>query len=411
MFVATNELTGWKIGGTLFVSEIHEATNPILKTTLYVVITSLVILGVFLIIIIRSITKPLKEISDAAVVMSSGDLRTTLTINKKDEIGLLSRSFRKMSDMLSSIIKHIHEQSSVISASSEELAATLAESRKASEQIALAMNDVQDGFEQQSSKLTKSFKSLQKVSENIHSISDNSVQVTASAQNAVSAADIGHDIVISTQQQMSNIEGTFNRLSSDIATVNTYANEINEIVNVITSIADQTNLLALNASIEAARAGEHGKGFAVVAEEVRKLAEQTNNSSIQVKEIITAIQRESSKSVTSMHDSLGEVSKGLEMFSQTETNFLQVKTYIENLTEQLVEIQDRALQIAKDSDFVVGDIQVVEDISANSKKLLQTVSTSTEAQLCSLEEISATAESLESIVDDLLTEVSIFKTN
>ena len=355
MYVLTNELTGWKIGGTMFQSEIAQATNSILKTTLYVVIASLLILGGFLVVIIRSITKPLKEISDAAVVMSSGDLRTNLSINKQDEIGILSRSFSKMGEMLSSIIKHIHEQSSVISASSEELSATLAENRKASEQIALAMNDVQDGFDQQSNKLTKSFKLLRKVSENIHSISDNTVQVTESAQNAVSIADLGHDIVISTQQQMSQIEGTFNRLSSDIGTVNTYANEINEIVNVITSIADQTNLLALNASIEAARAGEHGKGFAVVAEEVRKLAEQTNNSSIQVKEIITAIQRESSKSVESMSDSLGEVSKGLEMFAQTETNFLQVKTFIENLTEQLVEIQERAQLIAQDSDYVVDD--------------------------------------------------------
>ena len=410
MYVATNELTGWKIGGTMFKDEITEATSPILKTTLYVVIAALLILGVFLIVIIRSITKPLKQITEAATVMSSGDLRSQLAINKKDEIGVLSQSFNKMGELLSSIIRHIHDQSSVISASSEELSATLAESRKASENIALAMNDVQDGFEQQSKKLSKSFKSLRKVSENIHSISDNTIQVTTNAQNAVNAADVGHGIVISTQQQMATIEGTFNRLSSDIGTVNTYANEIYEIVNVITSIADQTNLLALNASIEAARAGEHGKGFAVVAEEVRKLAEQTNNSSIQVKDIITAIQRESSKSVESMHDSLDEVSKGLDMFAQTETNFLQVKTFIEQLTDQLVEIQERAHLIAKDGDFVVGDIQVVEEISAKSKQLLQTVSNSTEAQLCSIEEISATAESLEAIVDDLLTEVSVFKT-
>ncbi|MGE7021773.1 methyl-accepting chemotaxis protein [Solibacillus cecembensis] len=409
MYVQTNALTNWKIGGTMFTGEVNDATKPILYTTLLVVIGSLLVLGLFLIVIIRSITKPLEEISNAAVVMSSGDLRTNLSIKKNDEIGLLSQSFGKMSEMLSSIIKHIHNKSSVISASSEELTATLTENRTASEQIALAMNDVQDGFEQQTTKLSKSFKSLKKVSSNIHSISDNTVKVTASAQNAVSAAEIGHDIVISTQQQMANIEGTFHKLSADIGTVNTYANEINEIVNVITTIADQTNLLALNASIEAARAGEHGKGFAVVAEEVRKLAEQTNNSSIQVKGIITAIQRESSKSVDSMKVSLGEVNKGLEMFSQTEKNFLEVKTFISNLTEQLQEIQDRAHQIADDSDFVVGDIEMVEQISAKSKKLLESVSISTEAQLCSIEEISATAEALESIVDDLLSEVSVFK--
>ena len=210
---------------------------------------------------------------------------------------------------------------------------------------------------------------------------------------------------------MATIEDTFNELSTDIGTVNTYANEINEIVNVITSISDQTNLLALNAAIEAARAGEAGKGFAVVADEVRKLAEQTNNSSIQVKEIITAIQRESSKSVQSMKNSLTEVNKGLEMFAQTETNFLEVKSFIEEITDQLETVQMRAQKIAHNSEQVVTDMQVVERISNESHEQIETVSAASEAQLCSIEEISATAAALEKIAEDLLEEVRSFKVN
>ncbi|MFF5994379.1 methyl-accepting chemotaxis protein [Lysinibacillus sp. KU-BSD001] len=411
MFVHTNALTGWKIGGTMFKSEITEATSPILKTTAFVVIVALAILGVFIIVIIRSITKPLKEITDAAAVMSSGDLRTKLSINKRDEIGVLSKSFQKMGDMLSSIISHIHNKSAVISSSSEELTATLMESSRATEQISAAMNDVQEGLANQTMKLSQSFESLKNVSDDIHEISENTTQVTLKAQQAEKTADIGHDIVISTQNQMATIEGTFNALSSDIETVNNYANEINEIVNVITSISDQTNLLALNAAIEAARAGEAGKGFAVVADEVRKLAEQTNNSSIQVKEIITSIQRESSKSVESMNTSLNEVKKGLEMFAQTETNFLEVKSFIEEITDQLEAVQIRAQKIAANSEQVVSDMQVVERISTESKSQLETVSVAAEEQLCSMEEISATAEALESIVEDLLEEVRLFKVN
>lgn len=410
MYANTNELTGWTVGGTMYKSEVSSAINPILYSTIFVVTASLLILGMFLIVIIRSITKPLKEITDAAVVMSSGDLTVTPNVKKQDEIGVLSRSFRKMSELLSAIIRQIHDKTSVISASSEELAATLAESRKASEQITLAMNDVEEGFEQQAEKLTQSVVSLQKVSDNIHSISENTHAVAEQAQHAVHVTEQGHDIVVSTQQQMSNIEGTFNKLSTDIGTVNNYATEIHEIVNVITSIANQTNLLALNASIEAARAGEHGKGFAVVADEVRKLAEQTNDSSIQVKDIITAIQRESTNSVQSMKASLEEVNKGLQMFSQTERSFHEVKDFIHALTNQLEEVQNRAQQIADESDLAVNDIRKVEDISQKSRQLLVTATSATEEQLCSLEEISATAESLEGIVDELLTEVKVFKT-
>ena len=409
MFVHTNELTGWKIGGTLFKSEVNDATSPILSSTIWIVVISLILLGIYLVVIIRSITKPLAQITNAAVVMSSGDLRSKISINKGDEIGVLGRSFSKMRDILSSIIFKIQDKSSVILSSSEELSATLMESSKSTEQISEAMGNIQDGLENQTEKIKQSFNSLQNVSNHIQDISANTTKVTLRAQQAEKTADIGHEIVISTQKQMATIEDTFNELSTDIGTVNTYANEINEIVNVITAISDQTNLLALNAAIEAARAGDAGKGFAVVADEVRKLAEQTNNSSIQVKEIITAIQRESSKSVESMKASLLEVNKGLEMFAQTETNFLEVKSFIEEITDQLETVQVRAQKIAKNSERVVKDIQVLERISNESHAQIETVSAASEAQLCSIEEISATAAALEKIAEDLLEEVRLFK--
>jgi len=407
--VKENSLSGWIIGATTYTKEVSNATNPILFTTLTVLFVSLVILGIFVTIIIRSITKPLNVMTDAAVVMSTGDLRSDIQMDRNDEVGILAKSFTKMSNMLSGIVAQLYDKSATISASSEELSATLAENSKATEQVALSMSEIQEGLQKQTEKIQTSFDALTKVSNDIHSISNYASEVTKKAHIAEQTADLGHDIVASTHRQMANIEGTFNTLSHDISTVNSYANDINEIVNVITSIADQTNLLALNASIEAARAGVHGKGFAVVADEVRKLAEQTNDSSIQVKEIITAIQRESLKSVNSMNTSLEEVTKGLEMFAKTETNFLQVKTLIEEITEQLESIKLRANEIAQNSQNVVGDMEVVEQISMQSKHQIENVSAATDHQLSSIQEISLTAESLEAIVEDLLNQIQVFK--
>lgn len=409
MFVKTNKLTNWKIGGTMPTDEITTATKPILTSTLFAVVISLLLFGIFLVAIIRSITKPLKSITDAAIVMSSGDLRAQVDIHKNDEIGILGKSFQQMGNSLSTVISHIHEKSALLLASSEKLSATTEENSKATEQISSSMITVKSGLKNQTEKLQESFHSLKTVSNDIQQIYQNTNQVTLKAKDAEETVDIGYNVVFSTQEQMKTIENSINNLSVDIETVNSYAREINEIVNVITAISEQTNLLALNAAIEAARAGEQGKGFAVVAEEVRKLAEQTNNSSVQVKEIITAIQRESSKSVDSMNTSHIELSKGLEMFVQTETNFKEVKQFIEEITSQLQNVLKNAQKIAQNSEQVVNDMTIIEEISNSSKVELEHVTAATEEQMYSMEEIASTAESLEKAVEELQCEVQTFK--
>ncbi len=273
-----------------------------------------------------------------------------------------------MSDSLRDVLSHIHEKSTSLLASSEELSAVTDENSRATERVSQAAIAVSEGIDKQTAKLVASFDTLEQVSNDIHQIYENTNILTQKAEKAEATADIGQNVVASTQKQMRTIEGKINELSTDITTVNTYVKEIDEILAVITSISEQTNLLALNAAIEAARAGEHGKGFAVVADEVRKLAEQTNHSSSQVRQIITAIQREASKLATSMDTSHSEVTLGLQLFTQTEENFHEMKTFIEEINDQLHDVLEKSKTISANSHQVVGDMKVIEDISLSSKK-------------------------------------------
>ncbi|QDP99498.1 methyl-accepting chemotaxis protein [Lysinibacillus fusiformis] len=408
MFVQQNALTGWHVGGAMSESEISNATKPIFISTFIVVCLSIALFGAILYVIIRTITRSLGSMIDAAKTMSAGDLRAKVVSKKKDEIGVLGKAFQKMSDSLRDVLSHIHEKSTSLLASSEELSAVTDENSRATERVSQAAIAVSEGIDKQTAKLVASFETLEQVSDDIHQIYENTNSLTQKAEKAEATADIGQNVVASTQKQMRTIEGKINELSTDITTVNTYVKEIDEILAVITSISEQTNLLALNAAIEAARAGEHGKGFAVVADEVRKLAEQTNQSSSQVRQIITAIQREASKLATSMDTSHSEVTKGLQMFTQSEENFHEMKTFIEEINDQLHDVLEKSKTISANSHQVVGDMKVIEDISLSSKDEVEAMAQATVKQASAMQEIAATAEALEKYAEELQEEVRTF---
>lgn len=408
MFVQQNALTGWHVGGAMSKSEISNATKPIFISTFIVVCLSIAFFGVILYVIIRTITRSLGSMINAAKTMSAGDLRAKVVSKKKDEIGVLGKAFQKMSDSLRDVLSHIHEKSTSLLASSEELSAVTDENSRATERVSQAAIAVSEGIDKQTAKLVASFDTLEQVSNDIHQIYENTNILTQKAEKAEATADIGQNVVASTQKQMRTIEGKINELSTDITTVNTYVKEIDEILAVITSISEQTNLLALNAAIEAARAGEHGKGFAVVADEVRKLAEQTNHSSSQVRQIITAIQREASKLATSMDTSHSEVTLGLQMFTQTEENFHEMKTFIEEINDQLHDVLEKSKTISANSHQVVGDMKVIEDISLSSKNEVEAMAQATVKQASAMQEIAATAEALEKYAEELQEEVRTF---
>ncbi|MEK3888308.1 methyl-accepting chemotaxis protein [Bacillus sp. FSL K6-3431] len=405
----TNELTGWKIVGTMFQDEIDKAVKPILNTTLIVIIVSLIIGGLLILFIIRSIIKPINELVGAADKMSQGDLGVHINLKNKDELGRLAQAFNHMRTSLSEVILNVREKSSTLAASSEQLNASTEENTSATEQISSSIQEVAAGMEIQSNRIEQSTIMAEEMSKSIQYIVSSSNEVSQTAVNATSAVEEGNKAIETTVGQMEYIKDTVHELSGSIQVLDSQSQEISKIVDVITGIADQTNLLALNAAIEAARAGESGKGFAVVADEVRKLAEQSAQSTEQIRQMIGAIQKETSIAVKSMESGTTEVDRGIEVVSHAGESFTAITGFVNTITEQIEQVTSEIEGISSGTEQFVQTFEEVAKVADSTSGGAQNVSASTQEQLASMEEIRSSAMSLSEIAEELQGLVQQFK--
>ena len=174
-------------------------------------------------------------------------------------------------------------------------------------------------------------------------------------------------------------------------------------------IAEQTNLLALNAAIEASRAGENGRGFAVVAEEVRKLAEQSKESSEQIGGLITGILEETEETVKAMDEMVNQSSQGIEVIRSIDRTFDEIERAVKDVRAEIEGVAKAGEEIEAAMEQIATNINQINRISAETAAQAQQVSSATEEQLASAEEIADTSKSMAEMADELQSLVQKFK--
>ncbi len=405
----TNELTGWKIVGTMNLAEIDDAARPILINTL-VIIAIFILLGLTVsYFITRSISRPLKELVEITERVSEGDLTQFFKVKNNDEISQVGISFNKMILALKDLIQHVGEKSDQLASSSEELTASSEQNNHATEQVASAIQHVAAGTEKQKNMVRESTTVVTEMAEGIQTIMANSQTVAGTATEAALVVTSGVESIQQSVKQMQNISETVNDLGTVINTLGERSKEISQIIDVISDIAGQTNLLALNAAIEAARAGEHGKGFAVVAAEVRKLAEQSAKSTESIRHLITSIQSDTELAVGSMEKGASEVEKGITIVDSAGASFMQIQKFVDTVTTQIQEVSASIEQMSAGASQVVELVSEIDEITASTSAEGQEVSAATEEQLASMQEIAASAAALSFMAEELQESVKRFK--
>ncbi|MEK5500471.1 HAMP domain-containing protein [Bacillus glycinifermentans] len=409
MAFATNKLTGWKIGGTMYANEIEEASQPVLYAALITLAVSIAAGVILMFFIIRSITGPLSELVSSAKSISAGDLTQNINVRSKNEIGQLGMSFNEMAESLRSLIGVIQTSVENVASSSEQLTASADQTSKATEHITMAIEQFSNGNESQSEKVETSSQQLTQMNKRLLEMSKVSAAITDSSAQSTQIAGAGGDLVQQTVGQMNSIDQSVKQAESVVKGLEGKSKDITAILRVINGIADQTNLLALNAAIEAARAGEAGRGFSVVAEEVRKLAEQSASSAKEIEGLIQEIVQEIGKSLDMFQAVNREVQSGLTITDETDKSFKQIYNMTNEIAEKLKDMNAAVEQLSAGSEEVAEAVEEIADVSRESSGSIQDIAASAEEQLASMEEISSSAATLEQMAEELRDLTTKFK--
>lgn len=201
--------------------------------------------------------------------------------------------------------------------------------------------------------------------------------------------------------QIRSVESTVGESAKIVDKLGKRSQEIGQIVETISGIAGQTNLLALNAAIEAARAGEHGRGFAVVAEEVRKLAEQSQEAAQQIAALITGMPSDTDNAVASMQHGTNAVIEGASSVDGLRDTFDQIRVFVDEVSKEVASMAAEIKTVADDAVRIETEVAQIETNGGQVADEMQSVSAATEEQSASAGEIASASDSLAQLAQDL----------
>ena len=408
----TNEKNSWKIVGTAKNSEFISDTSGIRKFIFCLVIIGIIISIVVAIFIGNSAYKILEKLKVIVAKVGEGNFTYSMPekfLNRNDEFGRISNYVQDMNINIKKLVEDVKKNSSNVEQQAEGLNAISEEISASSQEVSAVVQDLAKGAEGQQKYIDNMFNLLESVNKHMENINDKLNSVKVSTGNAVNKVDLGKNEVNSLKKAICTVDSSFTIVSDKVYKLNESIKKVREITDVIAQIAEQTDLLALNAAIESARAGEAGKGFSVVAEEIRNLAEESQDSAKKISDLINYINSDSNEVIVNSK----KAEESINEQNIVAENMVKSFEMIVDSIEEIVPLVDKTFTsvnstVQSRKEFM-DSMNQFGNLIKNTTTSTEEIAASTEEVSASIQEVASSAESLNSTSKDLINVVNKFK--
>lgn len=401
--------SGWKLAAEVpmesLMSDMHQVRRRIVFIAIVCIILAILIsLGISL-----SISRPIKKIMALMKQVEAGDLTVNADIKGKNELAQLSSSFNTMIKNIKQLVKNTRGTGGIVKENTNKINQFSRQTASYAQEVSASIEAISEGAINQSDEAQHSNEVMNNLSEKILSMSNSLKSVISSTEQIKSSSNQAADVVMTMNQKTQDSVEMSKQIKNDINNLNEKAKNIRKIVEVIDAISEQTGLLSLNASIEAARAGEAGKGFSVVAEEVRNLADQTNNATKTISKIVEEIFEETQKTVMEVSQADTIYKEQEKSVYEVDNAFDKIKEAIKGIMLELNRYQEIMSDIDKYKEVALEEITDIAAIAEESAASTEEVTAVTQEQVSSAEQLTDMVTELEDAVSELNQSIDNFK--